>query len=79
MYLYSRTFKYILYGYVTNYQRLILCWQTQGNKLRTLTFKGQRCQLVKFCHPGLTYTFYFLTCGHPDIQGWAPECPNVRN
>jgi len=26
-------------------------------------FKGQRCQLVAFCHPGLTYVFNFRNSG----------------
>ena len=31
------------------------------------------------CHKGITYRFQFLTFGHSGAQGWAPECPNVRN
>ena len=44
-----------------------------------LTFKGQRRHLVTLGHPGLTYIYNFWHLGHSGFQGWAPECPNVRN
>ena len=45
-------------------------------------FKGQRCQLVTFCHPGLTYVFNIWHSGtlalSPELQSaWLSEIKNV--
>ena len=38
-------------------------------------FKGQMCQLIILCHPGLTYMFNFW---HSDLSARLPECQKLK-